>query len=80
MTDTPRTDSTDEVGDVGLLHERFTRLSIRWECVSECNQCGRSDASALKTTGKPLKLWRDNESGESVCETCKRIRSDAGKE
>ena len=58
------------------MPERFERKPERW-AVDGCEQCGRSDTCELTTTGKLMPLWIDNASGETVCERCKHIRSNA---
>jgi len=58
------------------MPERWERKPERW-AVDGCEQCGMSDTCELKTTGRLLPLWIDNDTGETVCEQCKRIRSNS---
>jgi hypothetical protein len=50
--------------------ERYERKPAQRD-VDGCERCGRSDTSALETSGNLLPLWVDRDTGETVCERCR---------
>jgi len=58
------------------MSERFERKPEQYG-PDGCDQCRRSDTCELGTTGKLMPLWIDHDTGETLCERCKNIRSNA---